>query len=76
MEKRKRTRTEEPILDEPADKSVTVPPWPKDVHLNLTDYGDIYIKRNNTVYKLNIDNFLKELDCLAQVAFNDEEDSE
>lgn len=45
---------------------------PGDVHLNLTGYGDIYINRNNAVYKFNIDKFLKEFCCLVQVVFNDE----
>ena len=88
MDKRKRTRTEELIEDQfiitdpkTVEKILTaldgpaytkLVDYPEDLYFNLVGRGDIYIKRKNAVYKLNIDKFLKEFCCLTQVVFNDE----
>lgn len=82
MEKRKRTHIEELIeeqfvvtdpkvaekileaLEEPAQ--VKMAKYPEDIYVNLLGHGDIYIKRNSAVYKMNIDKFLKEFCCLVK----------
>ncbi len=63
MGRRGRTRIEESAEEPAYIKGVA---YPEDVYLNLVGRGDIYIKRNNAVYKLNIDKFLKEFGCLIK----------